>query len=269
MKNKLLERLAGMTDRTEEITSDVLLLEFTVVNACLVGDPLSDSKEFVLVDTGLENSAEFILDTVDKWFGKGAKPNCIVLTHGHFDHVGSVIKLSKHWDVPVYVHELELPYVTGEKDYPLADPSVGGGRVSQMSESFPHTSIDIKDRAVILPSNGRVPGIPGWRWIHTPGHTQGHISLFREMDRTLIAGDALSSTKQESLLSVLTQNKQISGPPAYLTEDWQAAKESIIKLKELNPHIVITSHGKTMRGIEVKQNLDFLVENFDQIAKLR
>ena len=254
--NKLLEKIGQVTNRSQEITSDILLLRFTIVNACLIGDPLSDGKEFVLVDTGLENSHEFILDTIDKTFGQGAKPTSIVLTHGHFDHLGSVIKLSDYWDIPVYIHELEIPYMTGKKDYPLGEPSVGGGMV-----------IDISDRAVTLPSDGTIPGMPGWKWIHTPGHTQGHISLFRQMDRVLIAGDAFSSTKQESFLSVAIQGEQISGPPAYLTEDWEAAKESIIKLRELEPHRAITGHGKPMRGIEVIEHLDYLIENFDEVEK--
>jgi hypothetical protein len=39
--------------------------------------------------------------------------------------------------------------------------------------------------------------MPGWRWMHTPGHTEGHVCLFRNSDRTLIAGDAFTTTKQE------------------------------------------------------------------------
>lgn len=267
MGNKLLERMSKITATSYEAVSDVLVLDFTVVNACLVGDYLSDSKEFVLVDTGLENSADYILETIDRRFGKETKPQCIILTHGHFDHIGSVIKLSRHWDVPVYIHELELPYITGKKDYPLADPSVGGGGVSAMSESFPHTSIDIGDRARILPSDGSVPGMKGWKWIHTPGHTAGHISLFRELDRTLIAGDAFSTTKQESLFHVVSQKQEISGPPAYLTEDWQAAKNSVRLLDSLNPHVAITSHGKPMRGAQLSEQLSMLADNFDSIAK--
>jgi glyoxylase-like metal-dependent hydrolase (beta-lactamase superfamily II) len=43
-----------------------------------------------------------------------------VLTHGHFDHVGSVIELADYWNVPVYAHKLELPYLVGQMDYPPA-----------------------------------------------------------------------------------------------------------------------------------------------------
>lgn len=265
MGNKLLERLSSITANAEHVTAEVILLNFGVVNAFLVGDPFSDGKEFVLVDTGLENSFDFILETINKHYGADLRPQCIVLTHGHFDHVGSVIKLSEYWDVPVYIHELEVPYVTGEKDYPLGDPEVGG-KVSEMSPSFPHTSIDIGKRVSVLPQDGKIPGIPGWKWIHTPGHTGGHISLFHELDRVLIAGDAISTTRQESMRHVITQKREIAGPPAYLTEDWNKALDSLIYLKSLEPTVVLPSHGKPLRGLKVKEHLESLVSKIDKMV---
>jgi glyoxylase-like metal-dependent hydrolase (beta-lactamase superfamily II) len=62
-----------------------------------------------------------------------------------------------------------------------------------------------------------VPGAPGWRWIPTPGHSPGHISLLRDSDRTIVAGDAFTTTKQESLVAALTQRAEIHGPPMYFT----------------------------------------------------
>ncbi len=67
------------------------------------------------MDTGLENSGNFIIKAAEERFGTESRPEAIILTHGHFDHVGSVIQLSQHWDVPVYIHELEIPYITGKK----------------------------------------------------------------------------------------------------------------------------------------------------------
>ena len=61
--------------------------------------------------------------------------------------------------------------------------------------------------------------------------------------------------------------EQISGPPAYLTVDWKAAKDSINRLKELNPNIVLPSHGKPMEGKEIMEHLNMLVNDFDEISK--
>ena len=267
MGNKIVEGLSAMNTSSQEILPDILLMNFTVVNACLVGNPGDKTNDWVLVDAGLENSADFILKCVNKRFGKDSRPQAIILTHGHFDHVGSVIKLSELWDDPVYIHQLELPYVTGKKDYPAGDPSVDKGLVAKLSPTFPHKSIDIGFRAVALPDDGSVPGMPGWKWIHTPGHTEGHICLFRENDRVLIAADAFSTTKQESLLSVATHREQISGPPKYLTTDWKAAENSVRHLRDLRPSLVITSHGEPMKGNKLTKHLEMLVENFNEIAK--
>lgn len=129
------------------------------------------------------------------------------------------------------------------------------------------TYICLSYRAAALPADGSIPGMAGWEWIHTPGHTEGHISLFREEDRVLIAGDAFSTTKQESLWSVITQREQISGPPKYLTTDWEAAEKSVKHLKDLNPSLVIPSHGKPMKGEELTKHLELLVSHFSEIAK--
>lgn len=265
MGNKIVEGLSALNISSREITDDILVLEFTVVNACFVNNK-NAKNQWVLVDTGLENSYDFILESAQNRFGKDSKPQSIVLTHGHFDHVGSVKRLSEHWDVPVYIHRLEMPYVTGKKDYPTGDPTVDEGMVAKLSPTFPHKSIDIGYRAVELPPDGSIPGMAGWRWIHTPGHTEGHVSLFRDTDRVLIAGDAFTTVKQESIMSVMSQNEKISGPPKYLTIDWAAAEDSVRLLRDLKPYLVIPSHGQPMKGEELTRHLDMLVNHFDEIA---
>jgi len=264
--NKLVEAISTLTASTQEVNSDIEVINFTIVNVCLVGKPTNKAADWVLVDTGLENSAYFILQSAERRFGKDSPPQAIILTHGHFDHVGSVLKLSELWDVPVYIHELELPYVTGKKDYPKADPTVDEGMVAKMSPTFSHTSIDLGFRVVALPANGTVPHMTDWKWIHTPGHTAGHVSLFCEKDRILLAGDAFTTVKQESLISVLTQNEQISGPPKYLTVDWDAAEDSVKRLRDLNPALAIPSHGQPMQGDDLTRHLDMLWNHFDEIA---
>jgi glyoxylase-like metal-dependent hydrolase (beta-lactamase superfamily II) len=117
-----------------------------------------------------------------------------------------------------------------------------------------------------FPEDGAVPGMPGWRWIHTPGHTEGHVSLWRESDRTLIAGDAFITTKQESAYAVATQRPELHGPPMYFTPDWVSAASSVRKLAALQPELVITGHGRALQGPEMRQSLDTLARDFEKVA---
>jgi len=74
------------------------------------------------------------------------------------------------------------------------------------------------------------------------------------------------TTKQEDLYQVITQNVEISGPPRYLTTDWEAAKESVVKLQQLDPQYVISGHGRPVEGAELKEGLDRLVAEWDELA---
>jgi glyoxylase-like metal-dependent hydrolase (beta-lactamase superfamily II) len=172
----------------------------------------------------------------------------------------------EEWDVPVYAHVLELPYLTGKEDYPPGDPTVDSGLVAKLSPMFPNHGIDISGRVMTLPQDGAIPGMPEWQWLHTPGHTPGHISLFREHDRTLIAGDAFVTVKQESLYKVLTQTKEISGPPKYFTTDWKAALESVKKLEAIKPAVAVTGHGLPLSGEELAESLHTLVVHFNDLG---
>ncbi len=247
-----------------EVLPDLYCCNVQIVNIILAGNP--EDKEFVLVDAGTPGSADTIFSMVEERFGAGSKPKAIILTHGHFDHVGAILELVKKWDIPVYAHEAEIPFLTGKMSYPDPDPTVEGGMVAKMSPMFPNEPINLGSHVQVLPEDGHVPEMQGFKWIHTPGHTPGHVSLFRKSDRALIAGDAFVTVKQESLYSVLTQEQEISGPPRYLTPDWHSAKVSVKMLEQLKPSVAVTGHGLPMAGAELEKNLARLAENFDDIA---
>ena len=184
-----------------EVAPDVASLRLGLSNVALIGEP--DSERWVLIDAGLPGVADKIKAAAERRFAR-THPQAIWLTHGHVDHVGALVTLARDWNVPIYAHLLEHPYLNGACAYPKPDATVGGGVFSLISPLFPRGPIDVSAWLRALPEDGTTPGLPGWTWIATPGHAPGHVSFWRESDRSLIAGDAFITTAQESAYSVVT-----------------------------------------------------------------
>ncbi len=250
--------------RTEETSSPdfapgiVRLKLGGFVNAYLVGEPGGD---WALVDAGTPGAAAKIRRHAKERFGD-RPPRAILLTHGHFDHAGSAADLAEAWNVPVYAHRLELPYLTGRSDYPPQDPGVGGA-LGVLSRAFPHHGFDLGARVHPLPEDGSVPGLAGWRWIATPGHTAGHVSYLREGDGLLLAGDALATVDQDSALAMITERPEFSVPPAPFTTDWEAGRASVERLAALLPTAVAAGHGRPAVGPKVAVDLARFAEVFE------
>jgi glyoxylase-like metal-dependent hydrolase (beta-lactamase superfamily II) len=272
-----------MRDNQEEYmdkvdVSDVAILPMDAIAPGITGLRIAFVNVFAaahrdgswtLIDSGIPHMASHIQSWAEKHFP--AAPNAIVLTHGHFDHAGSVQALAETWDVPIYAHPLEFPYLTGKLEYPAPNWKAGGGMMSLLSPTLPRGPIDVGNRLRALPGEGSelsLLELPGWRLLHTPGHTPGHVSFYREADSTLLVGDAFCTTKPESFFeAALAQNAELHGPPAYFTSDWEAAKRSVRKLAGLQPHTVIPGHGKPLSGPDVPTSLQKLAEDFERIAR--
>lgn len=226
---------------------------------------------WTLIDAGVPYSAGYIHQWAEKNFRR--PPTSIVLTHGHFDHVSAAPWLAEHWNVPVYAHELEAPYLTGEREYPAPNPGAGGGLMSLLSPIYPRGPVDLSSRLQLLHETDhpmQSGAMPGWQILHTPGHTEGHISLFRPADKTLIVGDAFCTTKPESFFdSTVAQPPELHGPPAYFTSDYAKAAQSVQRLAALEPRILAPGHGKPIAGFDVEFMLAEFSRRYDAEAEER
>ncbi|PWC31282.1 MBL fold metallo-hydrolase [Azospirillum sp. TSO35-2] len=253
-------------DHTHEIAPDLAYRRLGIVNVVFQGAAGAGDRGWVLIDTGLIGTKGFIKSAAAERFGRDARPAAIVMTHGHFDHVGALEDLAEEWDAPVYAHPLEHPYLNGQAAYPPGDPSVGGGAMAALARFYPRKPVDVGSRLRRLPDDGTVPEMPGWRWVHTPGHSVGHVSFWREQDRAMIVGDAFVTTGQESAYAVAVQRAEMHGPPMYFTVEWDKARDSVARLAALEPELVVTGHGEPMRGAEMRAALHRLADEFDRIA---
>lgn len=260
------DRAGTPSDGLQVVTNDLAYLRVMIVNVVFLGRRGAGDREWVLIDAGLPGSASAIAAAAERRFGPNSRPSAIVLTHGHFDHVGALEALAHRWDVPVHAHDLESPYLDGRSAYPPPDPGVGGGMMARMAGLYPRGPVDVGDRLHTLPRDGSVPSMPGWRAVQTPGHTPGHVSLWRESDRTLVAGDAFVTTNQESAYAVALQRPEMHGPPQYYTPDWHGAEASVRTLAGLEPETAITGHGRAMAGEGLREALHALAREFREVA---
>ena len=249
----------------QEIAPGVAWTPISFVNAYFIGEP---GGPWAVIDTGIPGFGSKIRHVAAERFGKDSRPEAIFLTHGHFDHAGNALALADHWDVPVYAHRLELPYLNGHSDYPPSDPTVGGA-IAMFSRVLPHGARNLGGRLrpyapEASPSGdgtpggdgGPVPGFEGWRWIHTPGHAPGHVSFFRDADRTLIAGDAVVTMNMDSYFEMVAKQQEVSVGGSPFIYDWGAYERSVQTLAALDPAVLACGHGIPMTGSDVPGDLE-------------
>ena len=195
------------------------------------------------------------------------------MTHAHFDHAGAVEELAEAWDVPVLCHPAEAPFLNGSESYPPPTPTAGGGLMGLSSVLFPRGPHDVGGRLRTLEADGGGDGpvplpadLGAWRFVHTPGHTPGHVALWRPSDRTLLSGDAVITQAQESAYAVATAAPEVHGPPMYFTPDWPAAAESARRLAGLEPEVLLSGHGVALSGESMRSALRELAGRFGEVA---
>ena len=105
-------------DKTRQIAPDLAYRQIAIVNVIFYGRPGAGDGNWTLIDTGMPAAASDIRSAAQARFGDFGRPSAIVLTHGHFDHVGPLETLVKEWDVPVYAHKLKHAYLNERSRIP-------------------------------------------------------------------------------------------------------------------------------------------------------
>lgn len=182
-----------------------------------------------LIDTGLPGQHE-VVATALAGAGVGvADLTRIILTHQDIDHIGSLHGLAEASGARVLAGADEVQYIDGTQPARFMTPEAleKHPQLRPVASMFQATHVDeaLDDGALIDLAGGV-------RVVFSPGHTPGHICLFHEPSRTLIAGDALTA-----------QDGQLHGPNPGATLDMAQASQSVQKLAALGPQAIICYHG--------------------------
>ena len=239
------------------IAPDVGWLPVSFANVFFLGRP---GGKWIIVDTGFPGGVREILAAAEARFGSGSRPEAIVLTHGHIDHAGNAAALANEWDTPIYAHQLELPFLNGKSAYPPPDPTVGGA-TAFLSRFLPRLRRDLGGHLLEL-RPGKIPGASGWEWLPTPGHSPGHVCLFRESDRLLLTGDALLTVNMDSWSALLSRKRELARPPTPFTIDWDGARESLKRMAALRPNVIAAGHGIPISDSDLPERLESFAKNF-------
>ena len=207
------------------IADDLYLLRGfppNAINVYLMGN--------VLVDSATRHAGRRILRQIE-----GREVVAHALTHAHADHQGAAREICT---------KLGIPYWVGTRDVEAAET---GDVISPQPEHWLNTLIGKAWPGPGHPVDRQLAEgdeVAGFTVLETPGHSAGHVSFWRESDRTLVCGDVLNG------MNLLTSVPGLHEPLAIFTPDPARNRESAKRLGELEPALVCFGHGPPWRDTQ-------------------
>jgi glyoxylase-like metal-dependent hydrolase (beta-lactamase superfamily II) len=204
---------------------------------------LEEDGRLTIVDAGLPTSWETLQGVLARIGRRLDDIEAVVLTHGHFDHVGFAERARSQLGVPVYVHENDVPLTMHPWRYDREQPL--SKYLATQIRAMPIVLTYLRNRAwwppplreVVRFQDGvlPVPGSP--RVVHTPGHTHGHCALHLPDRDAVIAGDALVT------LDPYTARKGPRLVARAATVDTERNLRTLDALAETGARNVLVGHG--------------------------
>ena len=224
-----------------EVADRVHRLAHAHVNCYLI----EDDEGVTLVDAGLPSMWGLLTDTLRRLGLGPGDVRALVLTHGHFDHVGFARRARVELGVPVLVHPADDHLAAHPYSYkpqrnrllyalmhPRSLPVLG--RMAMAGALNVRGIEDTEELAV--GSALEVPGRP--TAMFAPGHTGGHCILHLPERDTVISGDALVT---------LDPYTGATGPQivaSAATSDTARAMESLRPVEATGAATVLPGHGE-------------------------
>ncbi|GGJ58725.1 MBL fold metallo-hydrolase [Streptomyces brasiliensis] len=210
---------------------------------------VKDGDSCTLIDTGYPGDCDAVLASLEAVGLNARSVAAVLVTHAHNDHIGAAEHLRAEYDVPVLMHQEEVPHA--RRDFlhqvsigqvlaqawrpgvlPWAVHALRAGGTTHVPVCEPEA----------FPTQGALdlPGAPVP--VHTPGHTKGHCAYHLPESGILITGDALVTAHPTS---------RISGPqllPDMFHTDRARALDSLTVIENLDADLLLPGHGPVHHG---------------------
>jgi glyoxylase-like metal-dependent hydrolase (beta-lactamase superfamily II) len=208
-----------------EITEGIHAIDYGFVRSYLI----EDRDRLTLIDTGVPSAAARVIDEIGRIGRKPSELREIVLTHGHFDHAGSVADLVALTGASVLAHRLDAPVIRGDAE--MCPPVLStverpyAEQAGWRTKSFPAACVDHE-----LDDGERLDIKGGATVVYVPGHTPGSLAVYLPSKRALFCGDTIASLNGNPIVG-------------FFNCDSEEIRRSLVRIAEMDFDIAYFGHG--------------------------
>jgi glyoxylase-like metal-dependent hydrolase (beta-lactamase superfamily II) len=214
----------------KKIIDNVYQVSLGMVNCFII-----DDDGLTLVDTGFRGNEKKIFEALSEIGNKPEDIKQIILTHLHPDHAGSAADIQKMLQIPVFAHSIDAKLIkkgVGVREPMIRTQGFLPWLIFNLFMRNTSSTIQPVDPITELQHDQLLPVLSGLRVIHTPGHSEGHISLLLEKEQILIAGDICGNTGGLNY-SILYEHPAL-------------AKQTLKEVAKYNFNIACFGHGNPL-----------------------